>query len=275
MWRCRRGAWAVRWPSKEEGMMKLTSAMLTIWRLARALLSWRRGRDRADQAEPAPAPAPSRGARAAAHRAAAIDDALRSLVDSQKTRWRLRAGLRARQGSLFRRLRPRGPREQQADGARHPRADLFDDQARHGRGADAALRARQVRARRPAASSTCPSTPMSRCTPESTRMASRSSRRRSARSRCATSCGIRRDSQPAAKTRPRSALCTAKSIRARFNNTLPRVRAETRGGAAGLSTRHALAVFRRRRRAGLRWCRRSRACPSTSSSSCTSSGRWA
>ena len=146
----------------------------------------------------------------------------------QEDRRRLGAGLRARQGGVFRRLRLRRSREQQADGARHHRADLLDDQAGHRRGAHEALRARQIPARRSARGV--------RARIRESQGVTRASTKRAAEIRSAEAqadharhpAPHRRFHGDGSTTTRGRRLSTARSIRAAYGNTLPEVRAEAR-----------------------------------------------
>ena len=192
-------------------------------------------------------------------------------------RRRLGAGVPGQSRSVFRRLRSRGSREQQADGARHRGADFLDDQAGHGRGAHEAVRARQVRAR-PIRSSSLRAgvRRISRCMPAWTQSGQP---KYEAPKRKITMRDILRHTagftSGDGSTRPPSALSTGRSTRATSTTRWRISRTKLAPGAAGLSARHALAVLATPSTCRPISCRRFPACRSTSSSSCTSSGRSA
>ena len=93
-------------------------------------------------------------------------------------------------------------------------------------------------------------------TPGSTRAASRSTKRRSGRSPCATSCGTPPGFDGDGAPEAVSAIYRAGRLRADRNNALPEVIAEARDGAAGVSARHAWQYSATPSTCRPTWCRK-------------------
>ena len=204
---------------------------------------------------------------------AAIDSALKHMIDSKKIIGVSALVYERGKEVVLRRVRSRRSRKQQTDGARHRRADLLHDQAGDRRSAHAAVRTRQVRSRRAALG-----------LPAGIRRSSRLRRagwQRRAEIRSAEAADHRARHPAPYGGLPRRWIAGGShgylpaGCGARFQHRVARGVRAAGQGSVELSARHAVEIQRRRRRAGLPRAEDLRRALRRISRSCTSSVRWA